>query len=83
MGLNWETNTDEYEPEVQAILPRLREAATVDDLRRLLHEEFTRMFSVSGEPIHPHVLTTRAQERLDAAAEEMWKMWIAWLKECG
>jgi hypothetical protein len=43
-GINFETNTDEYEPEVDTILPRLQDDQTVDDLQRIVHEEFTRWF---------------------------------------
>jgi hypothetical protein len=33
IGINFETNADEYEPEVGTILPRLKEAASPNDLR--------------------------------------------------
>jgi hypothetical protein len=45
-GINFETNTDEYEPEVDTILPRLREGQTAEDLQRIVHEEFMRWFGV-------------------------------------
>jgi hypothetical protein len=32
---------DEYSPEVGTILPRLKEADSVLDLQRIIHEEFT------------------------------------------
>jgi hypothetical protein len=35
---------DEYSPEVGTILPRLKEADSVLDLQRIIHEEFTRWF---------------------------------------
>lgn len=35
---------DEYEPEVSTVSPRLREARAVDDVRRILHEEFVHWF---------------------------------------
>jgi len=53
MGINFETNTDEYEPEVRTILPRLKEANSEDDLTRIIHEEFIRWFNgdnLVGEP---------------------------------
>jgi hypothetical protein len=43
-GINFETNTDEYEPEVETILPRLREASSATELRRIIREEFIRWF---------------------------------------
>ena len=36
---------DEYDVEVRAILPRLREAKSSDDVQRIVHEEFVHWFS--------------------------------------
>ena len=44
IGINFETNTDEYEPEVGTILPRLSECSSSEDVRRVVHEEFVRWF---------------------------------------
>lgn len=35
---------DEYETEVSTIIPRLKDATTVEDVRRIVHEEFLRWF---------------------------------------
>jgi hypothetical protein len=35
---------DEYDPEIGTILPRLKEAGSVFELQRIVHEEFTRWF---------------------------------------
>lgn len=35
---------DEYEPEAGTILPRLREARSADDARRIIHEELVHWF---------------------------------------
>jgi hypothetical protein len=35
---------DEYEPEVGTIIPRLQEAKSVEDVRRIVHEEFLHWF---------------------------------------
>jgi len=35
---------DEYEPEVETILPRLKDAHDASDVEVILHEEFTRWF---------------------------------------
>ena len=40
VGINFETNTDEYEPEVDTILPRLESGLAVQDLQNVVHEEF-------------------------------------------
>lgn len=44
IGINFEINTDEYEPEVSTILPRLMEARSVEDLHKIIHQEFVRWF---------------------------------------
>ncbi len=48
MCINFEINTDEYEPEVGTILPRLRECRSAEDVRRVVYEEFVRWFGVSA-----------------------------------
>jgi len=45
IGINVETNTDEYEPAVGTILLRLVAARSLADVRRIVHEEFVRWFS--------------------------------------
>jgi hypothetical protein len=40
-----DVNPDEYEPEVGTVLPRLKDARSSHDVRRILHEEFVRWFS--------------------------------------
>jgi hypothetical protein len=46
-GINFETNTDEYEPEVGTVLPRLRNTQTVQEVQVIVHEEFVRWFGVA------------------------------------
>lgn len=48
MGINFEHNTDEYEPEAQTIALRLPEAATAAELHRIVYEEFVRWFGEAG-----------------------------------
>ena len=43
-GINFETNTDEYEPEVRTILPRLTLAKSADDVALIVYEEFCKWF---------------------------------------
>jgi hypothetical protein len=66
-GINFETNTDEYEPEVDTILPRLEGNQTVDDLQRLIHEEFVRWFAVerAGPPTKYSSIARRLYAELD------------------
>jgi hypothetical protein len=52
IGINFETNTDEYEPEVGTIIPRLRHAKSEADVQLIVHEEFCRWFdSETAGPI--------------------------------
>lgn len=54
---------DEYDPEVETILPRLRSAGSAAEVRTVLHEEFVRWFDerTAGPP-----------ERYTAAAAAIW-----------
>lgn len=54
---------DEYHAEAETITLRLPEAASVDDLRSIVHEEFVRWF---GDE------TAGGRERYEAAAEAIW-----------
>ena len=46
IGINFEDNTDEYEPEVDTILPRLRACGGAEDVQLVVYEEFCRWFTV-------------------------------------
>lgn len=66
VGINFETNEDEYAPEVDRILPRLNSAASRDDVRRIVHEEFVRWFDAE---------TAGPPSRYDRVADELWARW--------
>ncbi len=66
VGINFETNSDEYEPEVGTILPRLHSCSTVDDVRRVVHEEFVRWFDAD---------TAGSPEHYAKIATEIWTRW--------
>jgi hypothetical protein len=66
IGINFETNTDEYEPEVETILPRLGTCRSVDDVRQVVHEEFVRWFDAD--------IAGPADRYADIAAE-IWERW--------
>jgi hypothetical protein len=57
---------DEYDVEIGAILPRLREATSAGDVHRIVHEEFVRCFDpdIAGPP-----------EIYAAVSEEIWQTW--------
>ncbi|MCI0344864.1 MAG: hypothetical protein L0221_05385 [Chloroflexi bacterium] len=67
IGINYEENTDEYDPEVATILPRLRTAQTPADVVSIVHEEFVRWFNaeIAGPP-----------ERYAKIGDEIWKLWL-------
>jgi hypothetical protein len=43
-GINFEVNSDEYEPEVGTILPRIIDATSVDEIVPVLRDELSRWF---------------------------------------
>src|SRR5688572_29776116 len=67
IGINFRTNTDEYEPEVDKILPRLAGCTTVEEVRAVVHQEFARWFDdqLAGPPER----YTRIAERILIAME--------------
>ena len=66
VGINFQTNTDEYDPEVGTILPRLRTCKTAIDAKRVVHEEFVRWF---GRDI------AGPEQNYSKIAEEIWQIW--------
>ena len=44
MGINFETNTDEYDPEVDTILPRLKDTQDPEGVSNIIFEEFEKWF---------------------------------------
>jgi hypothetical protein len=66
IGINFEENKDEYDPEVSTILPRLKDANSEEDVINIVYEEFTNWFGAdtAGD------LTTYKE-----AAKEIWTAW--------
>ena len=64
---------DEYDPEVSTILPRLCEAPSAADVRKIIHEEFVHWFDadIAGPIAH-----------YAEVAEKIWGVWLT-LKERG
>jgi hypothetical protein len=62
-GINFEDNTDEYEPEVDTILPRLKSCRSSGDVRAVVHEEFIRWFDAD---------TAGPPERYGKIANRIW-----------
>ncbi len=66
IGINFDENTDEYEPEAGTILPKLNGCRSEADVLRVVHAEFVRWFD-SG--------TAGPQERYNKIASEIWRLW--------
>jgi hypothetical protein len=66
IGINFETNTDEYHPEARTILPRLRHCASAGDVLVVVHEEFRRWFGAE---------TAGPASRYTGAAAAIWELW--------
>lgn len=66
VGINFEFNNDEYEPEVGTILPRLKSCQSVGDVRRVVHQEVVHWFDndIAGPETH-----------YQDAAECIWAAW--------
>jgi hypothetical protein len=73
IGITFENpNTDEYEPEAETILPRLRSCHCADDVLHAVHAEFVRWFG-SG--------TAGPSEHYKEIASEVWQIWQGHLAE--
>ncbi len=66
MGLNYETNTDEYDPETREILARIGSVSDGDQLQMVLHQVFSMMFD-------PAMAGPLGHYR--EAAEQIWALW--------
>jgi hypothetical protein len=66
IGINFETNADEYDPEAGTILPRLRTCKTAADVQRVVYEEFVRWFDSN---------TAGRAAGYSKIAEEIWDLW--------
>ena len=66
IGINFETNADEYNPEAVSIIARRGEFESVDALQRVVHEEFVRWFDAN---------TAGPIERYRSIAAQIWQVW--------
>ena len=66
IGINFGSNTDEYDAEAGTVLARLSGCASVDDVEKVLKEEFSNWFGgdIAGRAGYA------------ALAQEVWKLWI-------
>ena len=66
IGINFEDNTDEYRAEAETIALRRGEVRSLQDVQRVVHEEFVRWFDAS---------TAGPPERYAPIAREVWSLW--------
>jgi len=68
IGISFGDNTDEYDPEVGTILPRLSRCHSSADARKVVFEEFCEWFGpeIAGDEM-----------MYDAIAKELWVLWSA------
>jgi hypothetical protein len=66
IGINFEDNTDEYEPEAETILPRLCSCHSAEDVLQVVHVEFVRWFDYD---------TAGPPEHYKEIASEVWQLW--------
>jgi len=67
MGIDYEVNSNEYEPEAGTIIPRLVTCSNFIEARKVIYEEFIRWFydDVGSESEYTEV------------AKEIWDTWIS------
>lgn len=68
IGINFETNTDEYDPEAGTVIPRLEDCSSPEDVVTVLHEEFSTWF---GPDSAGH------RDRYTKLGAEIWQLWRA------
>ena len=68
IGINFDTNSDEYDPEARTILPRLSQCQSEGDVFRVVIEEFRRWF---GDDIR------ESKVSYEPIAAEIWQLWLA------
>jgi hypothetical protein len=66
VGINFETNTDEYDAEAETIVIGLPSTRGPDDVKALTHEAFVHWFGAQ---------TAGPIERYAAVALEIWNLW--------
>lgn len=71
IGISFTCNTDEYEPEVATILPRLETATNVMDVQNIIYEELDRWFSGAYNQWYKCI------GDYEPIANRVWKIWIS------
>ena len=71
IGINFESNTDEYEPEAGTIIPRLHSAKSAQDVETIIYEEFSRWFGTGDAGLI---------SRYESVSRRIWEIWCAFQK---
>ncbi|MDG1732573.1 MAG: hypothetical protein P8H39_06295 [Thalassotalea sp.] len=68
-GVNFGDNTDEYAPEVDTILPRLKAAKKHEDVALIVYEEILKWFD-------PSIAGDQSAPIYSAIANDIWPKWL-------
>lgn len=71
IGINFESNTDEYEPEAGTIIPRLHSANSAKDVETIVYEEFNRWFGPGDAGL---------KSEYESVSRRIWEMWCVFQK---
>lgn len=71
IGINFDENTDEYDPEAQAIVVRLLDGTPQSDLDAAVYETFAYFFGPEVEEIGP-------ASRYHDVSEQIWAAWCTY-----
>ena len=66
IGIVSDANPDEYDPEVSTILPRLKDADSATQLRKIIHEEFVQLLDLA---------VAGPESKYAEIALEVWTAW--------
>ena len=72
IGISSKENRHKYDPEAETIIPRLKEAKSESDVRKIICEEFIRWFGAGAAG-------DKAKGRYEEAAKEVWAGWQRFL----
>ncbi len=67
VGINFENNTDEYDPEAATILAKLKDCKSENDVLKVVYTEFCRWFGKE---------TTGSMTRYTKVSSLIWQIWI-------
>jgi hypothetical protein len=65
MGIDYEVNTNEYEPEAGTIIPQLENCSNAIEVRKVIYEEFIRWFYDD----------VGSESEYTVVAAEIWDVW--------